>query len=241
MGEFSTPNITIKEDPIEISYKGRSDKFHFPKQAGSFYHLSKVHDSHNIIFACNTWGVSFTDIMQGVVYGTRHSNKITDPRLATRLDFDESFGTLVNRYCCQAVIGHPLTPYGEGEQKRGFIALRDSIQCLTLAIENPTVEGEYRQMNQLDEVYSIYQLAEHVKDAGEKLGLSVSIQNIDNPRVEKEKHFYDVEHEKLRELGFKPTKTLYEELDIMLKDLINYKERIETKKHVILPKIRWKE
>lgn len=240
MGELGQPNIAIKEDPIEITYKGRTDKFHFPKQAGSWYHLSKVHDTHNIIFACNTWGLSFTDIMQGVVYGTRHSDKITDPRLATRLDYGEQLGTCLNRFCCQAVIGHLLTPYGKGEQQRGFIALRDSVQCLTLALENPPEQGEYRVFNQLDEVATPNSLAQKVREAGKKHGLDVQIKNIQNPRLEKEEHFYEVEHEKLKALGFKPTKTLDQELDIMLKDLIQHRERIEAKKHVILPKIRWK-
>jgi len=241
LGEIGQPNISIKEDPIEITYKGRTDKFHFPKQAGSYYHLSKVHDTNNIIFACNTWKLGFTDIMQGVIYGTRHSDKITDPRLATRLDFDESFGTCLNRYCCQAVIGHYLTPYGKGTQKRGFIALRDSIQCLTLTIENPPEQGEYRVFNQYDEVATPNILAKKVKVAGKKHGLGVEIQNIENPRYEKEEHFYEVEHNKLRALGFKPTKTLDQELDIMLKDLMQHRERIESKKHVILPKIKWKQ
>lgn len=240
MGEFGQPNIDIPEGFFEIEYRGRKDTLPFPKQAGSWYHQTKVHDTNNIMFACKTWGLSSTDIMQGVVYGTQ-IDTMTDPRLRTRFDFDEAFGTALNRFCAQAVIGHPLTPYGSGDMVRGFIALRDSMKCLEIAMKNPPQEGEYRVFNQFDETYSIYQLAEHVKDAGLRHNLQVKIQNIDNPRTEKEKHYYNPDSNKLRELGFKPTKTLSDELDIILKDLIEHRERIESKKHVILPKIKWSE
>jgi len=240
MGEYGTPNIDIPEGFFEIEYRGRKDTLPFPRQAGSWYHQTKVHDTNNIMFACKNWGLNSTDIMQGVVYGTQ-IDTMTDPRLRTRFDFDEAFGTAINRFCTQAVIGHPLTPYGSGDMKRGFIALRDSMQCLELAINNPPQEGEYRVFNQFDEVYSIYQLAEQVKDAGEKKGLAVEINNIDNPRTEADKHYYNPDSVKLRELGFMPTKQLHEELSIMLDDLLTHRQRIEEKKRVILPKIRWKE
>ena len=239
MGEYGTPNIDIPEGFINMNYKGRVDRLPFPKQANSWYHQTKVHDSNNIMFACKTWGLSSTDIMQGVVYGTRTTTK-QDPRLATRFDFDEAFGTAINRFCTQAVIGFPLTPYASGLMKRGFIALRDSMQCLEIAMNNPPEQGEYRVFNQFDEVYNIFQLAEEVKKAGKKQGIDVEIKSIDNPRTEANSHYYNPESNKLRELGFKPTKTLQQELRVMLKDLIPYRERIEEKKDVILPKIRWK-
>lgn len=239
MGEYGTPNIDIPEGFFEIEYRGRKDKLPFPRFAGSWYHWSKVHDTGNIMFACKIWGLRSTDIMQGVVYGTR-TDEMIDDRLLTRFDFDEIFGTAINRFCAQAIIGFPLTPYGKGYQKRGFIALRDSIQCLTIAIDNPPEKGEYRVFNQFDEVYSIVELAEAVKEVGNKFGLDVKVNHIKDPRVEAEEHYYNPHHDNLKKLGFKPTHTLKQELEIMFQDLIRYKDRIETKKERILPTVDWR-
>ena len=240
MGEYGTPNIEIPEGFFEIEYRGRKDRLPFPRQPGSFYHLSKVHDSANIALACKIWGLMSTDIMQGVVYGTRPDD-ITDPRLHTRFDFDETFGTVINRFCAQAIIGFPLSPYGKGKQRRGFIALVDSIQCLTIAIENPPKKaGEYRVFNQLDEIYGINELAELVRKAADSLGISVEILSVENPRIEMEEHFYKVEHENLKRLGFRPTRHIDEELGIMLTDLVKFKSRVQAKKGAIAPRFRWK-
>jgi nucleoside-diphosphate-sugar epimerase len=178
--------------------------------------------------------------MQGVVYGTR-TQEMIDDSLMTRFDFDESFGTVINRYCAEAVTGLPLTPYGQGKQQRGFIDLVDSIQCLTITIENPPARGEYRVFNQLDETYSIIELAEKVVMVARKLGIDVKIKNVQNPRVEKAEHYYKVDHEHLRNLGFKPTRTITETLEIMLKDLSKYRDRILQKGEAILPKTVWSE
>ncbi len=240
MGEYGTPNIEIPEGFFEIEYRGRKDRLPFPRQPGSFYHLSKVHDSANIALACKIWGLMSTDIMQGVVYGTRPDD-ITDPRLHTRFDFDETFGTVINRFCAQAIIGFPLSPYGKGKQRRGFIALVDSIQCLTIAIENPPKKaGEYRVFNQLDEIYGINELAELVRKAADSLGISVEILSVENPRIEMEEHFYKVEHENLKKLGFRPTRAIEEELEIMLTDLAKFKSRVRARKDAITPRVRWK-
>jgi UDP-sulfoquinovose synthase len=239
MGEYGTPNIDIPEGFFEIEFRGRKDVLPFPRQPGSMYHLSKVHDSANVMFACRVWKLCSTDIMQGVVYGTR-TEEMVDDSLLTRFDFDESFGTVINRYCAEAVIGLPLTPYGEGKQKRGFIDLVDSIQCLTIAVENPPAKGEYRVFNQLDEVYSIAELAEKVVTvANKRLGMDVKVKNVLNPRVEKEQHYYTVDHEHLRKLGFKPTRRVEETVEIMLKDLSKYRNRILEKSETILPKTMW--
>jgi UDP-sulfoquinovose synthase len=238
MGEYGTPNIDIPEGFFEIEYRGRKDILPFPKQPGSMYHLSKVHDSANIMFACKIWKLCSTDIMQGVVYGTRTLDMIDDS-LMTRFDFDELFGTVINRFCSEAVIGLPLTLYGQGKQKRGFIDLVDSVQCLTIAIENPPARGEYRVFNQLDEVYSIDELAEKVVTIAKKLRIDAKIKYLQNPRIEKEEHYYKVEHEHLRKLGFKPTRRIEETLEIMIKDLSKHKDRILDKSKVIPPKITW--
>jgi UDP-sulfoquinovose synthase len=238
MGEYGTPNIDIPEGFFEVEYRGRKDILPFPRQPHSMYHLSKVHDTANIMFACRVWDLCSTDIMQGVVYGTR-TNEMIDDSLMTRFDFDESFGTVINRYCAEAVIGLPLTPYGQGRQKRGFIDLADSIQCLTIAIEKPAARGEYRVFNQLDEVYSIGELAEIVLTVAKKIGINSEIKNVENPRIEKAEHYYKVDHEHLRKLGFKPTRKIQETVEIMLKDLAIHKDRILEKKEAILPKTKW--
>lgn len=239
MGEYGTPNIDIPEGFFTIEYRGRTDTLPFPRQAGSWYHQTKVHGSHNIMFACKIWGLRSTDIMQGVVFGTRIEEMGDDDRLLTRFDFDQCFGTVLNRYCAQAVVGHPLSPYGAGQQKRGFLPLRDSIQCLTIAINNPPKEGEYRVFNQFEEVYSVTQLAQKVKKVGDEFGLNVDISNLENPRIEKEEHYYNPDHRHLLDLGYKPTHDVEQELRIMLKDLTKYRSRIEQKKEALIPDIRW--
>jgi UDP-sulfoquinovose synthase len=239
MGEYGTPNIDIPEGSFTIEYRGRKDTLPFPRQAGSWYHQTKVHDTHNISFACKIWGLRSTDIMQGVVFGTRIDEMGEDERLVTRFDFDQCFGTAVNRYCAEAVIEHPLTPFGKGSQKRGFLPLRDSMQCLTLAIEKPAKEGEYRVFNQFEEVYDVTELAQKVKRVGKNLGLNVDIRNLENPRKEMEEHYYNPDHKHLLDLGYKPSHDVEKELEIMLKDLIKYRSRIEARKEALIPDIRW--
>jgi len=238
MGEYGTPNIDIPEGYFEIEYRGRKDRLPFPRQAGSWYHQTKVHDTHNIMFACKIWGLRSTDIMQGVVHGIVTDDMVNDD-LLTRFDFDEVWGTALNRFCSQAVIGHELTPYGKGGQTRGYIALRDSMQCLTIATENPPDEGEYRTFNQFDECYSVNELAEHVVMIAGEFGIEAKIWNIENPRLEAEEHYYNPDRENLPRLGFKPTNTLDDELRITIPKLIQYKERIEAKRDRILPTIYW--
>lgn len=239
MGEYGTPNVDIPEGFFEIEYRGRSDRLPFPRQAGSWYHWSKVHGSNNIMFACNIWNLRATDIMQGIVFGTRIDEMGDDERLFTRLDFDQSFGTVVNRYCAQAVIGHPLTPFGKGRQKRGFLTLRDSMQCLTLALENPPDLGEYRVFNQFEEVYNLTELALKVQGVGSKLGLEIEVRNLENPRKEMEDHCYRPDHQHLFDLGYRPTHSVEAELEIMLRDLFEYRSRIEEKREALIPDIRW--
>jgi UDP-sulfoquinovose synthase len=239
MGEYGTPNVDIPEGFFEIEYRGRRDRLPFPRQAGSWYHWSKVHGSNNIMFACKIWNLRATDIMQGVVFGSRIDEMGDDERLLTRLDFDQAFGTAVNRYCCQAVIGHPLTPFGKGHQRRGFLPLRDSMQCLTLALENPPKAGEYRVFNQFEEVYDVTELALKVQKVAATLGLEVEVRNLENPRKEMEEHYYNPDHQHLFDLGYKPTHDVEAEMRIMLQDLMKYRDRIEAKREVLIPDVRW--
>lgn len=239
MGEYGTPNVPVPEGFFEIEYRGRKDTLPFPRQAGSFYHWSKVHDSGNTMFACRMWGLRSTDIMQGVVFGTQIDVMGDDPRLRTRLDFDQCFGTAINRFSCQAVIGHPLTLYGLGGQTRGFLPLRDSIQCLTIAIENPAAKGEYRVFNQFEETYTVEELAAKVQQAGAAVGLDVEVHHYDNPRKEMERHFFEADREHLINLGYQPTHDVVREIEIMLADLMPHRDRILEKAESLIPDIRW--
>jgi UDP-sulfoquinovose synthase len=177
--------------------------------------------------------------MQGVVYGTRIEEMDGDPRFSTRLDFDQAFGTAINRFACQALIGEPLTIFGQGHQRRGFLPLRDSMQCMTLAIENPPEKGEYRVFNQFEETYSLIDLADKVRAVAVELGLDAPIVRFENPRVEAEEHYYEPDHEHLLALGYEPTHDMAAELKVMLGDLLHHRSRIEEHREVLVPDIRW--
>ena len=237
MGEYGTPNIDIEEGFIEINHKGRSDTLPFPCQPGSFYHLSKVHDSHNIRFACRAWKLAATDLHQGVVYGIETDETKMDDRLATSFHYDDVFGTAINRFCVQAAAGIPLTVYGKGGQRRGFLNIRDTLRCVELAIVNPAQPGEYRVFNQFTETFSILQLAELVAEQAHKLGLAAEILHLPNPRVEQEEHHYNPTHTKLLDLGLQPHLLSNELLDTMIATILSYKDRI--KQEIILPKVKW--
>ena len=239
MGEYGyEAGLDITEGFFEIEFRGKKGMIPYPRQAGSWYHWTKVHDSNNIMFACKLWGLRSTDIMQGIVYGTR-TNEIIDKKDHTRFDFDESFGTVINRFCSQAVIGHPLSIYGTGGQTRGFLALVDSIQCISILLDKPAEENEYRVVNQFDEQYNVAELAQKIQAAGNKKDLNVQIQKFENPRLEKENHYYKADHNILKELGFKPTRLIDDEIDMMLDDLIIYKDRINEKRDSIIKFLRW--
>lgn len=238
MGEYGTPNIDIEEGYIEIEHKGRKDVLPFPKQAGSFYHQTKVHDSNNIRFACRVWGLRATDLNQGVVYGIHTDETVLDPRLLTRFDYDEIFGTALNRFCVQAVVGHPLTVYGKGHQTRGFLNIRDTLQCVELATLHPAASGEMRVFNQFTETFSVMELAETVKEAARHLGYEVELYHFENPRVEAEEHYYNPAHSKLLELGLQPTYLSEELVETVIHAIEQYKDRIDYDS--IAPATKWR-
>jgi UDP-sulfoquinovose synthase len=237
MGEYGTPNIDIEEGYIEIEHKGRKDVLPFPKQPGSFYHLSKVHDSHNIMFTCRVWGLRATDLNQGVVYGIDTDQTRLHPELRTSFHYDAVFGTVLNRFCVQAVKGIPLTVYGKGGQTRGFLNIRDTIQCVALAVASPAAQGECRVFNQITESFSVAELAHRVKDAAGEIGIRVEIHNLPNPRVEKEEHYYNPVHTQLRDLGLKPRLLSDELLEHMVQYIQPLRDRINT--NTIMPTITW--
>jgi UDP-sulfoquinovose synthase len=238
MGEYGTPNIDIEEGFITIEHNGRKDTLPYPKQPGSFYHLSKVHDSHNIQFACKVWGLRATDLNQGIVYGVLTDETGMDDLLINRLDYDGVFGTALNRFCIQAAIGHPLTVYGSGGQTRSLLDIRDTIRCVEIAVNTPASPGEFRVFNQFTEAFSINDLANKVKEAGATIGLKVAINSIENPRVEKEEHYFNAKNTKLIDLGLQPHYLSDSLLDSLLNFATKYQHRVDMNE--ILPKVKWK-
>ncbi len=238
MGEYGTPNIDIEEGYIRIEHNGRVDSLPYPKQPGSFYHLSKVHDSHNIMFCCKAWGLRATDLNQGVVYGTMTDESALDEALVNRFDYDEIFGTALNRFCIEAAVGHPITVYGKGGQTRGFLDIRDTIRCVEIACLNPADPGEFRVFNQFTEQFSVLELAQMVQGAARKLGLKTEIDHLPDPRVEAETHYYNAKHSKLIDLGLQPHLLSDSLLDSMIGIALKYSDRIDTS--VFLPHVNWR-
>jgi UDP-sulfoquinovose synthase len=238
MGEYGTPNIDIEEGYIEIEHNGRKDRLPFPKQPGSFYHLSKVHDSHNIAFTCKIWGIRATDLNQGVVYGTVTDEVAMDEALINRFDYDEVFGTVLNRFCAQAALGHPLTVYGKGGQTRGFLDIRDTVRCIEIACLHPAKSGEFRVFNQFTEQFNVLELAQMVQVNGKELGLKVQIQHLPDPRVEAESHYYNAKHSSLIKLGLQPHLLSNSLLDSLINIAIRYRDRIDASQ--FLPKVNWR-
>ena len=234
MGEYGTPNIDIEEGWLEVEHNGRRDRMLYPKKPGSFYHLSKVHDSHNLEFGCRIWGMRVTDLNQGVVYGQQTDQTVRDARLATRFDYDAVFGTVLNRFVIQAVLGEPLTVYGSGGQTRGFLDIRDTVDCIRLAVENPADAGEFRVFNQMTESYSVAQLAELVAEC---FPGPVQVEHLENPRVEQTEHYYNVKHTGLVGLGLKPHLLSDTLIDSMFDIVAANKDRVDPA--ALLPTVRW--
>lgn len=239
MGEYGTPNIDIEEGWLEIEHKNRKDRVLFPKKPHSFYHLSKVHDSANLEFACRIWGMRVTDLNQGAVYGVETDETVMDKELETSFHYDSIFGTVLNRFIVQAVNKTPLTVYGKGGQTRGFLNIMDTLKCVEIAINSPAKSGEFRVFNQFTEQFSIDQLAEKVVEAGNIKGLNVQVDHIKNPRKEEEDHYYNATNSALPALGLKPLLLSNEVLSNMINIVERYKDRID--QSVLQPKVKWKQ
>lgn len=238
MGEYGTPNIDIEEGYIEIEHKGRKDTLPYPKQPGSFYHLSKVHDSHNIMFACKIWGIRATDLNQGIVYGLHTAETKLDPMLVNRVDYDGVFGTALNRFINQAAIGHDITVYGSGGQTRAFLNIEDTVRCVEIAAENPADKGEFRVFNQFTEWFSVQDLAERVQQIAKEEGFDTEVKKIENPRIENEDHYYNAVNTKLRDLGLEPHLLTDDVIRDILRTAVEHKDRIIQEN--VLPSITWK-
>jgi len=236
MGEYGTPNIDIEEGWLEITHKGRVDRVLYPKRPGSFYHLSKVHDSHNIEFACRIWGLAATDLNQGIVYGQETAESVVDPRLATRFDYDGVFGTVLNRMVIQAVLGHPLTVYGGGSQIRGLINIADTVECVRISCENRAAPGEFRVFNQFTEQMSVLEIAGTI---ARTYPGDCEIGHIENPRIEAESHYYRATHTRLVELGLVPHLLSDTLLDSLFAIAERHIDRVDPR--AIPPTVRWRQ
>jgi UDP-sulfoquinovose synthase len=237
MGEYGTPNIDIEEGWLDIAHNGRSDKFLYPRQASSLYHTTKIMDTDLIWFAVRMWDLRITDLMQGPVYGMETEESALDDRLKTFFNYDEIFGTILNRFIAQAVTGYPLTVYGQGGQTRGYLNILDTLQCMHITEQKPAVLGELRIYNQITETFSVNQLAELTKSVGDKLGFNVQIKNLENPRKEKEEHYYNPKYQGLQEMGVIPHYLTEEMMARMFKVVAKYKTNI--RKETIFRGLKW--
>jgi UDP-sulfoquinovose synthase len=238
MGEYGTPNIDIEEGFLTVEHNGRTDSLPFPKQPGSFYHLTKVSDSDQIAFACRTWSLHATDLNQGVVYGTATEQTALSPALANRYDYDHIFGTVLNRFCVQAALGHPLTVYGGGGQTRSFLDIRDTVRCVELALEHPARDGEYRVFNQFTETFAVGELAERVARVAGERGLTCEIAHLANPRTERESHYYNPVNTNLRALGLEPTPLADATIDRLIALAQEHAARVDLR--LIPPRVEWR-
>ena len=237
MGEYGTPNIDIEEGWIEVSHKGRNQKFLYPRAAGSLYHTTKILDTDLIWFYVRTYGITVTDLMQGPVYGLETHENEGHPDLFPHLYYDDIFGTVLNRFMVQAVAGIPLTVYGKGGQTRGYLNLKDTLQCVYLAAMNRPINGELRIMNQFTETFSVNELAERVRDAANSMGIKTGIQNLKNPRKEMEDHYYNPAHSSFEKLGLQPNLLSEETLQTMLNYIVYHKAKINDQ--IVLPRESW--
>jgi UDP-sulfoquinovose synthase len=238
MGEYGTPNIDIEEGWLEIEHKGRKDTFLYPRQAGSLYHTTKVMDTDLMWFGVRMWDLKVTDLMQGPVYGIETEESEIDDRLKTIFNYDEIFGTIVNRFVTQAVVGYPLTVYGAGGQTRGYLNIKDTLQCVHMSEQSPVKKGELRIFNQIMETFSVNELAELTRRVGNERGYNVEIKSIPNPRKEAEEHYYNPTYQGLQDIGVKPH-YLTEEVTHRLFEVVEqYRNNI--RKDVIFKGVKWR-
>ncbi len=237
MGEYGTPNIDIEEGWLEVEHKGRRDTFLYPRQAGSLYHTTKILDTDLLWFYVRTYGLRVTDLMQGPVYGLSTEESEMDERLLPNFHYDDIFGTVVNRFLVQAVAGIPLTIYGKGGQTRGYLNLRDTLQCVDLAARSPVERGDLRILNQLTETFTVKELADQVARVGNRLGLEVEVQTIPNPRQEAEEHYYNPKYSGLLDLGLQPHYLTDAVVEDMLTRILRYRACIDTNR--IMPRVKW--
>lgn len=237
MGVYGTPNIDIEEGYLEVEHKGRKHTFLYPKTPGSLYHLTKAQDGDMLYFYCRMWDIRVTDLNQGPVYGITTDETGTNDLLFPIFNYDDIFGTVLNRFLVQAVAGVPLTVYGKGGQTRGYLNIKDTMACVELALLHPAASWEYRVFNQFVETFSVNGLAQKVQEAGRELGLKVEVQQIPNPRLEAEEHYYNPLHTGLLSLGLQPHYLDETTLCEMLRLVQQYQDHIQPQ--LIQPQVCW--
>lgn len=230
MGEYGTPNIDIEEGWLEVQHNGRRDKFLYPRQAGSLYHTTKIMDTDLLWFYVRMWGLRVTDLMQGPVYGMVTDENRDRDELLPFFSYDDLFGTVLNRFVVQAVVGHPLTVYGKGGQTRGYLNIKDTLNCVRLSVENPAERGELRIFNQFTETFTVAELADRVRLVSERLGLRADVTRVENPRKELEEHYYHPKHTGLMDLGLRPNYLTEDVLVEMMEVVLRYRSDICTRK-----------
>ena len=236
MGEYGTPDIDIEEGWIDIEHKGRKDRFLYPRQAGSLYHTTKIMDTDLLWFYVRTWNLRVTDLMQGPVYGVKTA-ETNDPSLRSFLNYDEIFGTVLNRFVVQAIAGYPLTVYGAGEQTRGYLNIIDTMNCIRLSVETPADKGELRIFNQVVETFSVNELAGRVAEVGKTLGIDVTVNTVENPRKEREEHYYNPVYTGLKDLGLEPHPLTDDSLADIIETIVPHKQNI--REDLFLRGVRW--
>jgi UDP-sulfoquinovose synthase len=239
MNEYGTPGVPIPEGSFDVVYRGRQDRMPFPRQADNWYGWSEIFSSSNLMFACQNWNLRASNLMPGIVYGTRGEEGESDERLRTRLDFDQAFGTVANRFCCEAIAGHALTPFGDGRQRRPFLSLRDAVKAISLAVDSPAQPGEYRALNHFSDTFGIAEVALKVSDVAAEFGIKAELALWESPRGEVNGHDYTAQADKLLELGYWPDRDFESELRLMFEDLLPHRERIRSRQDVFLPDIHW--
>ena len=232
MGEYGTPNIDIEEGWLDVIHNGRTDRVLYPKKPGSWYHASKVHDSHNLELSTRLFKLRVTDLNQGIVYGVGTEDTWLDPVLRTSFHYDDIFGTVINRFVCQAACREPLTIYGGGSQTRGYINIRDTVECIRIAIDNPGDPGDFRVYNQFTEQWSISELASIIGTLFKADSIHIA-----NPRIEQEDHYYNAKHTALEDLGLIPNLLNDDVLKEMHAMAVIYRKNIYIDK--LLPSVKW--
>lgn len=237
MGEYGTPNIDIEEGWLEVEHKGRKHNFLYPRQASSLYHTTKIMDTDLLWFYVRMWNLRVTDLMQGPVYGILTNETGDNDQLFSFFNYDELFGTVLNRFIVQAVADYPLTVYGKGGQTRGYLNIKDTLNCVRLSIENPPEIGELRIFNQYTETFSVNELADRVSQVGNKMGFDVRVKAVENPRIEAEDHYYNPHHTGLLDLGLQPNLLTDDVIAEMMEVVAKYKSSI--KHDQIFQKVKW--
>ncbi len=234
---YGTAGMEIPEGyldvKVDVNGKNKEMKIMYPASPGSIYHMTKTQDALFFLYYAKNDGIRITDLHQGIVWGTNTEETNMDEVLINRFDYDGDYGTVLNRFLMQSVIGHPLTIHGKGGQTRAFIHITDTVRCIELAIKNPPKKGEpVKIFNQATETHRVIDLA---KTVAEKT--NAEIRFYINPRNEDAENDLKVKNDSFLKLGLKPT-TLNEGLLSEVIDIAEkYKDRCDISK--VICTSRW--